>query len=144
MNATRLPAALALSLAIAFGGASLPGPAAAELDVVDPDRGFPRVSRPYESMDAAFSRVGIPRSVAQIRQVRVGGTKADLVRALGRPVSAYADGSWNYDLSLDYPQANRLVCQYRVYFDAAGRVEETVWRRPQCAAVVRGGRRRAP
>ena len=44
-------------------------------------------------------------------------------------------------MALDYPQSHTLVCQYRVFFDADGRVEETVWRRPQCADVIINGAR---
>ena len=136
MSRSSLPAALALGLAVALGGLALPAPALADLNVVDPNRGFPRVGRSYPGLDANYARVGAVRSTAQVRRVRVGSSKTEVARAIGRPVSAYRDGSWNYNLSLDYPQRNRLICQYRVYFDANERVEETVWRRPQCAAVV--------
>ena len=138
MTFLRLPTALALGLAVALGGAALPIPASADLDVVDPARGFPSVDRAYSSLDAGYARPGAARSTARIRGIRLGSSKDRVVRAIGRPASAFRDGSWNYDLSLDYPQRHRLICQYRVYFDREGRVSETVWRRPQCAAVIRG------
>lgn len=137
MTPFRLPTACALGLALVLGGASLPDRAAAELDVVDPGRGFPSVSRSYASLDADYARRGAVRSDARIRGVRLGSSRAQVVRSIGRPASAYRDGSWNYAVSLDYPQRNRLVCQYRIYFDATDRVVETVWRRPQCAAAIR-------
>ena len=129
-------AAVALGLAVSLSGLAAPGPAAADLNLVDPDRGFGRVARSYPGLDETYARVGTVRSTAAIRRVRLGSSQQDVVRAIGRPRSAYRDGSWNYHISLDYPQRNRLICQYRVYFDAEDRVRETVWRRPQCAAVV--------
>lgn len=118
------------------------GPLHAEVDglnVVAPKREFPRVSRSYESMDKVFSRTGRERSVAQVRQVEIGTDKEGLVRAVGRPVSSYDDGSWNFNISLDFPQTNRLICQYRVWFDENDRVSGTAWRRPQCANIILTG-----
>ncbi|MCX7566526.1 outer membrane protein assembly factor BamE [Sulfitobacter sp. F26169L] len=109
-----------------------------ELNVLGPDRSFPRVSRAYPDMDATFVREGTPRTVAQVRRVAIGSTKLQLVKAVGQPVSAYRDGSWNFNVSFRLPQGNRLICQYRVYFDADDKVAGTVWRRPQCQNIVLG------
>lgn len=118
------------------------GPAIArdvtELNVLGPDRDFPRVSKAFTDMDAAFVRNGSNRTVAQVRRIQIGSSKTQLVRAIGQPVSAYSDGSWNFNVSFRLPQGNRLICQYRVYFDASELVEGTVWRRPQCANIATG------
>ncbi len=109
-----------------------------ELNVLGTDREFPRVWQAYPDMDEPFVREGLPRTVAQVRQVAIGSTKQQLVRAVGQPVSAYSDGSWNFNVSFRLPQGNRLICQYRVFFDAADKVVGTLWRRPQCMNIVTG------
>ncbi len=117
------------------------GPAAADvttLNGVGPDRDFPRAWRAYSQMDKRFARVGTPRSVATVRKIAIGSSKQQLVRAVGQPVSAYKDGSWNFNVALPLPQRNKLICQYRVYFDDQDRVAGTLWRRPQCANIVTG------
>lgn len=108
------------------------------LNVVAPEEQFPRVSRSYQSMDERFSRPGTVRSVAQVLSVEVGSSKSTLVRAVGEPVSAFSDGSWNFNVALRLPQKNRLICQYRVYFDDQDRVKASAWRRPQCADIING------
>lgn len=112
-----------------------------QLNVVAPEESFPRVWRAYPDMDARFARPGEPRTPAQVRAVQIGSTKVQLVRAVGQPVSAYKDGSWNFDIALPLPQRNRLICQYRVFFDDQDRVAGTIWRRPQCAELVVGQRK---
>lgn len=105
---------------------------------VGPDREFPRVWRDYQGLNKDFARVGTPRTVATIRKIDIGSSKRQLVNAVGQPVSAYSDGSWNFNVALPLPQRNKLICQYRVYFDDADRVAGTLWRRPQCANIVTG------
>jgi len=126
-----LSAALFLSLSSAKADVT-------ELNLVGPERIFPRVWRAYPNMDASFERIGTPRSIAQVRRVEIGYSKQQLVRAVGQPVSAYEDGSWNFNVALPLPQNNRLICQYRVYFDGQSQVVGSIWRRPQCAALVVG------
>lgn len=109
-----------------------------ELNVLGPDKDFPRVSRSYPSMNATFSRNGVKREISEVRKVAIGIDKRQLVNAIGRPVSAFNDGSWNYNLALRLPQGNRLICQYRVYFDNDERVSGSVWRRPQCVNLATG------
>ena len=108
------------------------------LNIVAPDRGFQRVWRAYPDMDARFARTGSLRSLDQVRRVAIGQGKQQLQSAIGRPVVGYPDGSWEYSLSLPLRGKDRLVCQYRVYFDDADLVRATVWRRPQCAGLVTG------
>ncbi len=107
-----------------------------ELNVLAPEKSFPRVWRDYPAMNAEFERPGTLRSAAQVRSVAIGNSKQQLVRAVGQPVSAYPDGSWNFNIALLLPQRNRLICQYRVYFDDEERVVGTIWRRPQCVELV--------
>ncbi len=121
-----------LSVSVAFG----PNATRAELNVLAPDRGWQVVSRSYASMDRQYSRAGRITTFAQINNVRLGSSQQELVAALGQPVATYSDGSWAFNLSLDYPQNHRLICQYRVRFDEDDRVAETAWRRPQCSGLV--------
>lgn len=112
--------------------------AVTELNVLASDAAFPRVSRAFTDMDAQFVRRNFLRTVAQVNQVQVGTAKTDLIRMVGQPVSAYSDGSWNFDLSFRLPQNNRIICQYRVFFDDQDRVAGTIWRRPQCTDIMHG------
>ncbi|RWR48351.1 hypothetical protein EOW65_10545 [Sinirhodobacter ferrireducens] len=128
-------------LAAALIGLALPAGAGAisGLNVVAPDAGFSNVERNYAEMDEKYARSGTARSAQQMRKVALGQDKAALVRYAGKPVSANQDGSWDFDIRL--PAKDRrstLVCQYRVYFDAAQKVSGTAWRRPQCADIVVG------
>jgi hypothetical protein len=139
MNHLRLLATLLLGFALSVP--LVDGRAHADvagLNVVAPAKDFPNAWRSYPSMDAKFSRTGVPRSIAQVQRIAVGSTKNQLVNAVGQPVSAYQDGSWNFNVALTLPKLNRLICQYRVYFDDQGRVSGTAWRRPQCADIIIG------
>lgn len=141
---TRFRNSMALLTSLAFAAMLSVTPATAEtttLNAVGPNKNFPRAYRAYPTMDVTFSRVGTPRSVAQVRQIEIGSSKRQLVNAIGQPVSAYTDGSWNFNVALPLPQRNKLICQYRVYFDDADRVAGTLWRRPQCADIVTGQRK---
>lgn len=116
-------------------------PAAAEvsgLNLLGTKADFPRVWRAYPDMDARFERPGTPQTIERVRSLAIGDSKQQLVRAVGQPVSAYEDGSWNFNVALPLPQGNRLICQYRVFFDAEERVSGSIWRRPQCADLVVG------
>lgn len=132
---TALLAAFAAALTMSFGPAIAD---VTDVNLVAPNENFPRVWRAYPEMDARFERVGTPRSVAQVRRLAVGDSKQQLVNAVGQPASAYGDGSWNFNVALPLPERNRLICQYRVFFDAQDRVSGSIWRRPQCAGIVLG------
>lgn len=109
------------------------------LNMVDPHRGFAHAYRNYTNMDEDFARSGTRHSIAQIGQIQIGQTRAELTRNIGTPkYRAEDDRSWDYDLHLPLDRQNRLVCQYRVYFDADGLVRGTLWRRPQCAELATG------
>lgn len=108
------------------------------LNQVNPRVGFSSVTRAYSDMDARYVRAGTRREIAQVRRVAVGQSMAELQAVLGRPALGYDDGSWEFHLSLPLTGRDRLICQYRVFFDGQGGVENAVWRRPQCANLVRG------
>ena len=110
--------------------------AVTELNVLQSDAAFPSVTRAFTQMDATFARRNFLRTVAQVNQVQIGISKDGLVSAVGQPVSAYSDGSWNFDLSFRLPQNNRIICQYRVFFDDQDLVSGTIWRRPQCVDII--------
>ena len=135
-----LLAGLSLAVALVAGGTHAQEKQPV-LNGVDPDGGFSRVWREYEDMDATFVRGGVARSGAQMQRVRTGQTKQQLVAVAGQPVAADKNGAWYFNIELPLPQKNKLVCQYRVDFDADNLVESTFWRRPQCADIVRAARR---
>jgi len=134
------------SVAAALAGViiSLAGAAFADvvgLNNVDPDGKFSRVWRIYPDMDATYARDGTPRKIQQIRSIKIGASKQQLVKLAGQPVSASQDGAWNFNLRLKLEQKNQLVCQFKVYFDENQHVSGTLWRRPQCADIVRSQRK---
>ncbi len=108
------------------------------LNMVDPNRNFSRVYRDYPSMDARFARNGTWKSLRAVRQLAIGQSQAQVRRTLGKPVSVMESENWNYVLHLPLDRDNRLVCQFRVYFDENNRLTGTLWRRPQCAEVATG------
>jgi outer membrane protein assembly factor BamE (lipoprotein component of BamABCDE complex) len=118
------------------------GPLAAQeedlLNQVNPRVGFTRVSRPYSTMDATYARTGTRRTIAQVHRLEVGQTVAQVQAVLGGPQVGYTDGSYEYHLSLPLTKRDRLICQYRVFFDDEGALTHAVWRRPQCAELVLG------
>ncbi len=108
------------------------------LNMVDPHRHFPHAYRDYPSMDERFARNGTWHSVRDAQRLALGQNKAAVVRAIGHPKWKTKDGNWTYDLHLPLDRNNRLVCQFRVYFDENERVQGTLWRRPQCAELATG------
>lgn len=136
IRARNVLAGLVLALATPLAPAFADVPTA--LNLVDSARDFPERGRAYPDMDERYVRAGNERPLTQVRSVAKGQDKRALVGALGQPVSAYGDGSWNFNVSLRLEDENRLICQYRVWFDENERVVGSVWRRPQCAALVIG------
>ncbi|MEN9063230.1 outer membrane protein assembly factor BamE domain-containing protein [Ponticoccus litoralis] len=103
---------------------------------LDPKAGFSSESRRYPDMNATYAREGHEERIARIRSVQPGMSRLDLQRTLGRPAIGYRDGSLEYHLSLSLTGRDRLICQYRVFFDDDGAVERAAWRRPQCANLI--------
>jgi len=113
---------------------------AGQLNEVNPAVGFSSVSRAYPGMNPRYARTGTPREIAQLRRIAVGQSRSNLQAILGRPALNNDDGSYEFHLSLPLTRRDRLICQYRVFFDGEGRVSRAVWRRPQCADLVAGKR----
>ena len=108
------------------------------LNGVNTRAGFSSVDRAYPQMNARYARKGTPRDIATVRSVAVGQSQTEVEALLGKPASRNSDGSREFNLSLPLNQRDRLICQYRVFFDGAGTVERAVWRRHQCADLVLG------
>ena len=108
------------------------------LNQVDPGAGFTSVWRTYPKMDARYVRGGTRRNVAQVRSISVGEPREGVQAALGRPAVDHGDGSFEYHLSLPLTGRDRLICQYRVFFDGEDKLTHAIWRRPQCADLVLG------
>lgn len=128
--------ALALAILLPFQAAM--AQPADPLNEVNPQVGFTSVSRSYSSMDARYSRIGTPREIAQVRRVALGQSRDQLQAVLGRAAVEYGDGSQEFYLSLPLTRHDRLICQYRAFFDRDGKLDHGVWRRPQCAELVAG------
>lgn len=132
-------AALAATLALLL---PLAGPAAANESLllrVDPDRGFSQVERDYPDMDERYSREGRPLSLEEIRSLAAGASKEEVQFILGSPDVIHSDRAWEFHLALPLTERDSLICQYLVTFDGNARVEDAVWRRPQCADLVAEG-----
>ncbi|MFL1483065.1 hypothetical protein [Marinobacter sp. LN3S78] len=106
------------------------------LNRVDPEVGFSSVERDYADMDARYAREGVQRDIAQVRRIAIGQSQDALQGALGPAAVEHDDGSFEYHLSLPLTRQDRLICQYRVFFDDQDKVASAVWRRPQCADLV--------
>ncbi|MFN4156233.1 MAG: hypothetical protein ACK4HF_16420 [Paracoccaceae bacterium] len=132
-------AVLALTLSLPLLAACVAGPAPDRLNLVAPNDGFSRVWREYPDMDARYARTGSRDTISAVRRVAIGQDGATVQSAIGKPVVIDPEaGMSEYNLSLSLAGRDRLVCQYRVYFDAEGKVKGSVWRRPQCADLVTG------
>lgn len=107
-----------------------------QLNEVNPRVGFSSVSKAYSDMDARYVRRGTPRTVDQMRNVAIGQSRNDLQATLGRPAIVNSDGTYEFHIALPTAQKDRLICQYKVFFDGQGKVRRGVWRRQQCADIV--------
>ncbi|MBO1907989.1 hypothetical protein J4G37_24210 [Microvirga sp. 3-52] len=129
---------LAMALLVFLPFSSAGGQEIDRLNEVNPGVEFSSVSRAYPDMNARYARVGAEHSIVQVRRIAIGQSQSDLQALLGRPATSYGDGSFEFHLSLPLTRRDRLICQYRVFFDGAGKVERAIWRRPQCAELVLG------
>lgn len=136
INARRVVLSAALLALLPLG--HIAAQQAQSAHVVDPGAGFTSVSREYPDLNAPYSRDGMRQRLAQIRNVQIGMSRAELEQRIGRPAIAYTDGSLEFHLSLSLTGRDRLICQYRVFLDDQNTVERAVWRRPQCADLVFG------
>lgn len=107
------------------------------LNMLDPSEDFARAWRAYPDMDARYARAGTRDQIASVRQVALGQDIKAVEAAIGKPVMTNPDAGYSeFNISLQQAGRDRMICQYRVYFDAAGKVTASVWRRPQCANLV--------
>ncbi|WP_146036513.1 hypothetical protein [Pseudotabrizicola formosa] len=132
-------AILALMFSLPLLAACVGGAAPDRLNLVDPDDGFSRVWRDYPDLDARYARSGRRDTLSAVRMIATGQDAAMVEAAIGKPVLISPDaGMAEYNLSLSLTGQDRLVCQYRIYYDAQGKVQGSVWRRPQCADLITG------
>lgn len=107
-----------------------------KLNRVAPEVEFSSAERNYADLDARYAREGALREITQVRRIAVGQSQDELQAALGPSAVEHDDGSYEYHLSLPLTRQDRLICQYRVFFDDRDKVASAVWRRPQCADLV--------
>lgn len=109
--------------------------------VSNPDKlQYSDVNMPYAKMKPEFVRDGVPNKLDGIRAIKPGMAQEQVQQALGTPLAQTAGPKgqeWDYNFKLRQPQSgNLLVCQYKVVFDEAGAVRESVWRRRQCQQLI--------
>lgn len=102
---------------------------------------FIDVTIDFAKLDGKFVRVGANTSVSRILSVQKGQSEAQGSHLLGRPLAVSCMNgapTWEYQFSLPLSDGQEsLVCQFIVKFgSAAGVVEQTHWRRPQCQALA--------
>lgn len=101
------------------------------------------VTTEVRKLDEPFLRRGAAVPVERVNRIQPNVTARQVIALLGNPVST-SDGAngieWEYHLSLplDVKGTDRIVCQYKVLFNAQGLVTDTAWRRKQCDAAARG------
>lgn len=125
-----------LAVLLAFPAGLAQAQQTAPMNGVNPRAGFSSVERAYPEMDARYARKGTERDIATVRSVAVGQSQAEVEALLGTPANHHGDGAREFNLSLPLNQRDRLICQYRIFFDDDGEVERAVWRRHQCADLV--------
>ena len=131
----RMPVAPLLLASVLAG--CVAGFAPNRLNMLDPSEDFARAWRAYPDMDARYARAGTRDQIASVRQVALGQDIKAVEAAIGKPVLTNPDvGYSEFNISLQQAGRDRMICQYRVYFDKAGKVTASVWRRPQCANLV--------
>jgi len=85
-------------------------------------------------------RPGKYTNVSDIHLLQRGQTAADVRQLLGEPSARTQNRrgpAWEYHVSLPIAgETGSLVCQLMVVFGADARVDEIVWRRPQCEALA--------
>ncbi|MET3600836.1 outer membrane protein assembly factor BamE [Martelella mangrovi] len=130
-----------VSIAV-LAGAIFVGPAfAGGLNEQKANMRFESVTPALTELDANFVRDGKPVTVELVRQVEIGAAQEQVASLLGQPVQAAKRGNtsvWDYNLKFTTARDGEIVCQYKVLFDKTQKVDETVWRRPQCRDLMTG------
>ncbi|MBM6551069.1 OmpA family protein [Marinomonas ostreistagni] len=70
-----------------------------------------------------------------IPNIQIGDSQRDINSWLGKPysVSSLEDGSvWDYNVSIPRSYDSFMGCQYRMEFDAEGRLRQVDWRKSVC------------
>ncbi|MBP6018354.1 MAG: outer membrane protein assembly factor BamE [Burkholderiaceae bacterium] len=90
--------------------------------------------------DEPFRRDGVMSRTEVFRQIKSGVLGNEVEALIGKPLNESSVREWNYTFKFVLPQSkNYMVCQYKVVFDSAQKVLETVWRREQCLDIVSTG-----
>lgn len=101
---------------------------------------YSNVEMTIPEYDVPFKRDGTVEDASFFRQVAPGVPAEQVRTLLGQPLDEGGGASgteWNYNFTLRLPESsNYMVCQYKVVFDDANTVAETVWRRRQCLDIV--------
>lgn len=104
-----------------------------KLDYSDVNMRMPKYDEP-------FQRDGIVSNPGIFQQFTAGMPASDVENKIGKPLNQTSGSrgtEWNYNFKFLMPESeNYLVCQYKVVFDDAEQVLETVWRRHQCLDIV--------
>ena len=101
------------------------------------DKGFSHL----QAEPKQLAQIG-PRSsgvdVSRAGQIRQGQSQASVLQQLGEPfakTSIDQNEGWEYQLSLPLQDGRSIiVCQFMVVYDSNASVQDTYWRRPQCAS----------
>ena len=128
-----------ISIAVLTAVLSTASASAGMLNAHNPNMRFESVAKPLTQLNENFVRYGKPVTVSLVRQIELGTSQNDVASLLGPPVRTTKGGSaWEYNLEFVTAEDGEMICQYKVLFGKKSGVEETVWRRPQCRALVVG------
>ena len=110
--------------------------------VSNPDKlQYSDVNMRYADMKKDFVRDGVlAEQLEGVRAIQPGMPQDKVKQTLGVPLTQTTGPrgqEWDYNFKLRQAQSgNLLVCQYKVVFDEAGAVRESVWRRRQCQQLM--------
>lgn len=130
-----------ISIALMAGTLSAGAAFAGMLNMQTPNMRFESASPALTALDENFVRHGKPVTVSLVNQIALGATQDQVTALLGEPVRVLNKGRsavWDYNLKFTTAEDGDIVCQYKVLFDNTEKVDETVWRRPQCREIMLG------
>ena len=109
--------------------------------ISNPDKlDYANVHMTMPKYDEPFQRDGVVLKPEVLQQIGTGMTGAEVESLIGTPVNQESSSrgtEWSYRFKFLLPHSQHyLVCQYKVVFDDAQHVRETVWRRHQCLDIV--------
>jgi len=101
---------------------------------------YPSVIMDLPDYDEPFQRDGVMSQPELFRTIGPGMSEAQVQDLLGAPLSTREGRrgtEWDYNFTFVLPASqHHMVCQYKVVFDGAQQVTESVWRRHQCLDIV--------